>query len=55
MAPDEDKPGRTGVFTSGILAVHGQRKTALFFTGRKHAGENRATLLAHRRKPIKRS
>lgn len=50
MVPDEDKPERTGVFTTGILAVRGQRKIALFFTGRKHAGENLAGLLVHRKK-----
>jgi transposase len=39
---------RTGQFTSGIVSTrHGQR-IALFFTGRKHAGENLARVLAHR-------
>lgn len=31
---------RTGIFTTGIIAQAGARKIALFFTGRKHAGEN---------------
>jgi hypothetical protein len=39
---------RTGVFTSGIISqAHGQR-LALFFTGRRHAGENLARVLAER-------
>jgi len=39
---------RTGVFTSGIISqYHGQR-LALFFTGRRHAGENLAHMLAER-------
>ena len=42
------KPARTGVFTSGILSIQNDRKIALFFTGRKHAGENLAKVLAHR-------
>jgi transposase len=39
---------RTGVFTSGIVATEEGRKIALFFTGRKHAGENLADVLKHR-------
>lgn len=40
---------RTGVFTTGIVAKCGQgRRIALFLTGRKHAGENLADVLAHR-------
>lgn len=31
---------RTGIFTTGIVSSTGDRKIALFFTGRKHAGEN---------------
>ncbi len=49
-APDPEAvpPARTGVFTSGIVSqVHGQR-LALFFTGRRHAGENLARVLAER-------
>jgi transposase len=44
--PAEDK--RTGVFTSGIISLSGERKIALYFTGRQHAGENLADLLQHR-------
>jgi transposase len=36
---------RTGIFTSGIVSLWQNRKTALFFTGRPHAGENLADLL----------
>jgi transposase len=39
---------RTGVFTSGIVSTREGRTIALFFTGRKHAGENLAAVLAHR-------
>jgi transposase len=43
--PDAD---RIGVFTSGIVSTREGRKIALFFTGRKHAGENLAEVLAQR-------
>jgi transposase len=39
---------RTGVFTSGIVSTREGRRVALFFTGRKHAGENLADVLARR-------
>jgi transposase len=39
---------RTGVFTSGVVSTKEGRKIALFFTGRKHAGENLADVLKHR-------
>jgi len=39
---------RTGVFTSGIVSTIDGRQIALYFTGGKHAGENLATVLAHR-------
>jgi transposase len=41
-------PPRTGVFTSGIVATHDGHRVALYFTGRRHAGENLATVLRHR-------
>jgi hypothetical protein len=47
-AADQDTDDRTGVFTSAIVAVCGRYRTALFFTGRRHAGENLATVLAQR-------
>ena len=39
---------RKGVFTSGIVSLAGGRRVALFFTGRRHAGENLAEVLGHR-------
>jgi hypothetical protein len=39
---------RTGVFTSGIVSTAPGRDIALFFTGRKHAGENLADVLKRR-------
>jgi len=39
---------RTGVFTTGIIAETEGRHIALFFTGRKHAGENLGDLLNQR-------
>lgn len=39
---------RTGVFTSGIVSVVEDRRVAVFFTGRQHAGENLATVLKER-------
>ena len=39
-------PERTGLFTTGLLAILDERrKVALFETGRQHAGENMAALL----------
>jgi len=48
-AEDGIDPQRTGVFTSGIVSECGGHKIALFFTGRKHAGENLAIVLGRRR------
>ena len=39
---------REGIFTSGILALSGGRKIALFFTGHRHAGENLRQVLLQR-------
>ena len=39
---------RTGMFVTGVLSVMGGRRVALFFTGRKHAGENLEAVLAKR-------
>lgn len=39
---------RTGIFTTGIVATADRNRIALFFTGRKHAGENLADVLAQR-------
>jgi transposase len=43
--PDEK---RTGTFTTGIVAICGLWKVALYFTGWKHAGENLADVLKQR-------
>ena len=47
-ASAEDSPERTGVFTSGIVSTREGRRIALFFTGRKHAGENLEKVLRER-------
>jgi transposase len=39
---------RTGTFTSGIVATAARHRIALFFSGRKHAGENLDQVLRHR-------
>jgi transposase len=44
----EPSDERTGVFTSGIVSTGQGRHIALYFTGRQHAGENLADVLAHR-------
>jgi transposase len=48
--PPDDAPTltRTGTFTSAIVARLAGHTIALFFTGRRHAGENLAAVLAHR-------
>jgi len=46
--PGAGADARTGIFTSGIVSVTGDRRIALFATGPKHAGENLAAVLAHR-------
>jgi hypothetical protein len=44
----QDEASRKGCFTTGVLAVAGERRMALFFTGPKHAGENLTELLKQR-------
>jgi hypothetical protein len=39
---------RTGLYTSGVVALHDGHRVALFFSGRRHAGENLAQVLTHR-------
>ena len=47
--PDDAVPSdRTGVFTSGIVSTGDGHRIALFLTGRRHAGENLAHVLAAR-------
>ena len=47
-ADDDASDKRTGIFTTGIVAMVADRRIALFFTGRKHAGENLADVLKRR-------
>jgi transposase len=46
------KSERTGVFTSGIVSTQEGREIALFFTGRKYAGENLTDVLQQRESDI---
>ncbi|HZB94721.1 MAG TPA: transposase, partial [Herpetosiphonaceae bacterium] len=48
----EPSDQRTGIFTSGIVSLSRDRKIALFFTGRQHAGENLADVLKQRAEQI---
>jgi transposase len=45
---DEHDPTRTGLFTSGVVATREGVRMALFFSGRRHAGENLSDVLQHR-------
>jgi hypothetical protein len=45
-APDQSE--RKGIFTTGIVSTVNDQQIALFYTGRKHAGENLADLLQQR-------
>ncbi len=44
----DDADGRRGLFTSGVVALHDGHRVAVFFSGRRHAGENLAQVLKHR-------
>ena len=44
-AESEDADQRTGLFTSGVVALRDGHRVALFFSGRRHAGENLAKVL----------
>jgi len=41
----DDADRRTGLFTSGVVALRDGHLVALFFSGRRHAGENLAEVL----------
>ena len=45
---DAQSERRTGVYTTGIVSRVGEHDIALYFTGRQHAGENLARVLAER-------
>jgi len=49
---DGDRTERRGVYTTGIISKAAERQIALFFTGRRHAGENLGDLLARRAKDL---
>jgi transposase len=44
----DDAEGRRGLYTSGVVALRDGHRVALFFSGRRHAGENLAQVLEHR-------
>ena len=44
----DDADGRRGLYTSGVVALRDGHRVALFFSGRRHAGENLARVLKHR-------
>lgn len=44
----QESPKRRGLFTSGVVSTRDGRRIALFFSGRKHAGENLKDVLARR-------
>jgi transposase len=48
----EGSKERTGIFTTGILAEVDGHRIALFFTGRKHAGENLDAVLEQRQEGL---
>jgi transposase len=49
QAEDSQRPPqRTGIYTTGIVSRREGRTIALFFTGKGHAGENLAPVLAQR-------
>jgi transposase len=45
---DDLDSDRTGLFTSGVVATTSGQRIALFFSGRKHAGENLMDVLRER-------
>jgi transposase len=51
-SPEDAKAKRTGLFTTGIVSIRGERKIALFLSGRQHAGENLKDVLLRRTKEL---
>jgi hypothetical protein len=45
---DDGIEERRGLFTSGVVALRDGHRVALFFSGRRHVGENLAQVLKHR-------
>jgi transposase len=50
--PPDDRPDRTGMYTTGIISKCEQFKIAIYSTGRYHAGENLAALLQRRKSEL---
>src|SRR6185437_15771174 len=48
VADAATEPDRMGLFTSGVVATREGRRVALFFSGRRHAGENLQEVLRRR-------
>jgi len=44
----KDADQRSGLYTSGVVALRDGHRVALFFSGHRHAGENLAQVLKHR-------
>jgi hypothetical protein len=53
LMKENNDASRKGMFSSGIVSTVGDRKIALFFTGRKHAGENLKDVLSKRKPSMK--
>lgn len=47
-AGELEDPERSGLFTTGIVSITADGPVVLFFSGRKHAGENLAALMKER-------
>jgi hypothetical protein len=54
QADDASDSTRSGMFTSGVVATRAGRRIALFFSGRRHAGENLAQVLRLRAEQLAR-
>jgi transposase len=54
QSSDTTESTRTGIFTSGVVAVREGQKIALFFSGRQHAGENLSDVLQYRSEELAR-
>lgn len=55
LMKENDEQGsseRKGIFTTGIVSTTKNGQIALFYTGRKHAGENMADLLSRRQEHL---
>jgi transposase len=48
QSQDEESSERRGMYTTALVVQVGERRIALYATGRRHAGENLAALLSKR-------